>query len=66
MYSCGLLIRYSFRIYATPSLTLRSCGSVGMSLLLWVLGAMIAAAGTAVFIELGTVRVVGPLTAAYQ
>lgn len=43
------------RIYATPSLILRSCGSVGMSLLLWVLGALIAAAGTAVFIEFGTV-----------
>ena len=45
------------RIYATPSLILQSCGSVGLSLVMWFLGALIAAAGTAVFIELGTVRI---------
>ena len=45
------------RIYATPSLILPSCGSVGLSLVMWLLGALIAAAGTAVFIELGTVRI---------
>ncbi|KAH8115936.1 amino acid transporter [Phellopilus nigrolimitatus] len=41
-------------IYATPSLILQSSGSIGMSLVMWLLGATIAAAGTAVFIELGT------------
>ncbi|KAL5521490.1 hypothetical protein ACEPAF_2238 [Sanghuangporus sanghuang] len=41
-------------IYATPSLILQSCGSIGLSLIMWLLGALIAAAGTAVFIELGT------------
>jgi len=43
-------------IYATPSIILRSSGSVGVALLMWLLGALIAAAGTAVYVELGTVR----------
>lgn len=34
---------------------LRSSGSVGLSLLLWLLGAIVAACGTVVYIELGTV-----------
>ena len=34
---------------------LRSSGSVGLSLVLWLLGALVAACGTAVYIELGTV-----------
>ncbi|TFK65497.1 APC amino acid permease [Pluteus cervinus] len=41
-------------IYATPSLILHASGSVGVSLLVWVLGACLAAVGTAVYIELGT------------
>ncbi|KAK1215538.1 hypothetical protein PQX77_021840 [Marasmius sp. AFHP31] len=41
-------------IYATPSTILRASGSVGIALIMWVVGALIAAAGTAVFIELGT------------
>ncbi|KAE9402301.1 APC amino acid permease [Gymnopus androsaceus JB14] len=41
-------------IFATPSVILRTSGSVGVALLMWVLGALIAALGTAVYIELGT------------
>ena len=43
------------RIFATPSVILRSSGSVGFSLIMWLLGAAVAACGTAVYIELGTV-----------
>ena len=43
------------RIYATPSNILRSSGSVGVSLIMWLVGALIAACGTTVHIELGTV-----------
>jgi hypothetical protein len=43
------------RIYATPSNILRSSGSVGVSLIMWLVGALIAACGTTVYIELGTV-----------
>lgn len=42
------------RIYATPGHVLRLSGSVGVSLIMWLLGALIAACGTAVYIELGT------------
>lgn len=42
-------------IYATPSVILRTSGSVGVALLMWLVGALIAAAGTTVYIELGTV-----------
>ncbi|OBZ78204.1 High-affinity methionine permease [Grifola frondosa] len=41
-------------IFATPSVILRSSGSVGLSLVMWVLGATVAACGTAVYVELGT------------
>lgn len=41
-------------IYSTPSLILRLSGSPGMSLVLWLIGALIASAGTAVYVELGT------------
>ncbi|CAK5272707.1 unnamed protein product [Mycena citricolor] len=41
-------------IYATPSVILRNSGSVGVALLMWLLGALIAAFGTAVYVELGT------------
>ncbi|KAJ7599194.1 APC amino acid permease [Mycena floridula] len=41
-------------IYATPSVILKASGSVGVALSLWIIGALIAAAGSAVFVELGT------------
>ncbi|KAF9003168.1 APC amino acid permease [Hymenopellis radicata] len=41
-------------IFATPSVILRSSGSVGVALLMWLTGATIAAVGTTVYIELGT------------
>ncbi|KAF5354083.1 hypothetical protein D9756_007331 [Leucocoprinus leucothites] len=41
-------------IYATPSNILRSAGSVGVALVMWLVGSLIAALGTAVYIELGT------------
>ncbi|KZV99465.1 amino acid transporter, partial [Exidia glandulosa HHB12029] len=41
-------------IFATPALIVQASGSVGSSLLLWLTGACIAAAGTAVYIEFGT------------
>ncbi|KAF8189454.1 APC amino acid permease [Mycena galopus ATCC 62051] len=41
-------------IFATPSAILLSSGSVGIALLMWVLGALIAIAGTTVYVELGT------------
>ncbi|KAJ4002297.1 APC amino acid permease [Lentinula boryana] len=41
-------------IFATPSVILRTSGSVGVALLMWFLGALIAAMGTVVYIELGT------------
>ncbi|KAF5383260.1 hypothetical protein D9615_004900 [Tricholomella constricta] len=41
-------------IYATPSIILRSSGSVGIALLTWIVGALLASTGIAVYIELGT------------
>ncbi|KAF7967538.1 hypothetical protein HWV62_33952 [Athelia sp. TMB] len=42
-------------IFATPSVILRSSGgSVGVSFLMWIAGAAVAFAGTAVYIELGS------------
>ncbi|KAF9446973.1 high affinity methionine permease [Macrolepiota fuliginosa MF-IS2] len=41
-------------IFATPALVLGFSGSIGMALLLWVLGALIALAGMQVFIVWGT------------
>ncbi|TFL03428.1 high affinity methionine permease [Pterulicium gracile] len=41
-------------IFATPSSILRSAGSVGMAFILWLIGALIAAAGMAVYTEFGT------------
>ncbi|RPD65685.1 amino acid transporter [Lentinus tigrinus ALCF2SS1-7] len=41
-------------IFATPSVILRSSGSVGLSLVMWLLGAAVALCGTAVYMELGT------------
>lgn len=41
-------------IFATPSSILSLSGSTGLSLMMWVIGALIAAAGTAVYLEFGT------------
>ncbi|TBU31353.1 APC amino acid permease [Dichomitus squalens] len=41
-------------IFATSSVILRSSGSVGLSLIMWLLGATVALCGTAVYMELGT------------
>ncbi|KAK3372991.1 amino acid permease-domain-containing protein [Lasiosphaeria ovina] len=41
-------------IFATPGTILALSGSVGLSLFIWVTGMLIALAGTAVFVELGT------------
>ncbi|KAH7910143.1 APC amino acid permease [Hygrophoropsis aurantiaca] len=41
-------------VFAAPSIILRSSGSVGMTFIMWILGSLVAAAGTAVFVEFGT------------
>lgn len=41
-------------IFATPSTILELSGSVGLSLFMWVIGTVIALAGTAVYLEWGT------------
>lgn len=41
-------------IFATPGSILALSGSVGLSLIIWVVGMIIAAAGTAVYLEFGT------------
>ncbi|CAK7235044.1 methionine permease [Sporothrix curviconia] len=41
-------------IFATPGTILALSGSVGLSLFIWVAGMIIAAAGTAVYMEFGT------------
>ena len=41
-------------IFATPSSIFAQCGSVGLSLFIWVAGMIIAAAGLAVYMEFGT------------
>ncbi|KKA31084.1 hypothetical protein TD95_001795 [Thielaviopsis punctulata] len=41
-------------IFATPGTILSLSGSVGLSLFIWVIGSLIAAAGTAVYLEFGT------------
>ena len=43
-------------VFAAPSIILNSSGSVGMTFVMWILGALVAATGTAVYIEFGTVR----------
>ena len=49
------------RVFATPSVILRSAGSVGLALTMWLLGATVAAAGSAVYLEYGTVSVLPSL-----
>ncbi len=41
-------------IFSTPSAILSLSGSVGLSLFMWVIGMIIALAGTAVYLEFGT------------
>ncbi|EEH07369.1 high-affinity methionine permease [Histoplasma capsulatum G186AR] len=41
-------------IFATPSAILALTGSVGLSLIVWVMGMVIAMTGTAVYLEFGT------------
>jgi amino acid transporter len=41
-------------IFAAPSIILRSSGSIGMTFVMWILGAVVAATGTAVYVEFGT------------
>ena len=41
-------------IFATPSTIPSLSGSVGLSLIMWVIGTLIAMAGTAVYLEWGT------------
>jgi len=41
-------------IFATPSTILDLAGSVGLALFMWVIGTIIALAGTAVYLEWGT------------
>jgi len=41
-------------IFATPGAILALSGSVGLALFMWVAGMIIAAAGTAVYLEFGT------------
>lgn len=41
-------------IFATPATILSLSGSVGLSMFLWLVGTIIAAAGTAVYMEFGT------------
>lgn len=49
--------RVMLSIFATPSVILHASGSVGFSLALWIFGAIFAMAGSAVYVELGTVRI---------
>jgi len=51
------------RIFATPSVILRSAGSVGVALTMWLIGAIIATAGSAVYLEYGTVSVINCMNA---
>lgn len=41
-------------IFATPSVILEMSGSVGLALIMWVAGMLVAAAGMAVYLEFGT------------
>ena len=48
------------RVFATPSVILRSAGSVGMALTMWLLGAAVVSTGSAVYLEYGTVSTFSP------
>jgi len=42
-------------VFAAPSILLESSGSVGLTFVMWTIGALVSAAGTAVYVEFGTV-----------
>lgn len=54
MLICGICIGSG--IFSAPAGILMSVGSVGMSLILWVIGAVYSIIGVMAFIELGAVR----------
>lgn len=59
MFTCLLseLTSTPCRIYATPATILvASDGVIAVSFIMWLVGAAIAMSGTAVYVELGTVR----------
>ncbi|KAG6335343.1 hypothetical protein ID866_3754 [Astraeus odoratus] len=41
-------------VFASPSVILKSSGSVGLTFIMWMIGALVSAAGTAVYVEFGT------------
>lgn len=41
-------------VFAAPSVILKSSGSVGLTFMMWIIGALVSAAGTAVYVEFGT------------
>ena len=48
-----LMVNEGSGIYVTPALVLRTTNSVGVSLLLWLLGALFGLCGVLVWLELG-------------
>lgn len=48
-----LLLYLGSGIYVTPAIVLRATGSIGVSLLLWTLGAIIGMSALFVWLELG-------------
>ena len=42
-------------VFAAPSILLESSGSVGLTFVMWIIGASVSAAGAAVYVEFGTV-----------
>ena len=56
-FSAGVYLRVD-SIFVTPSVILRSAGSVGVALTMWLIGAIIVTAGSAVYlVEYGAVSV---------
>lgn len=41
-------------VFAAPSILLESSGSVGLTFVMWIIGASVSAAGAAVYVEFGT------------
>ncbi|KAG6329931.1 hypothetical protein ID866_9160, partial [Astraeus odoratus] len=41
-------------VFASTSVILKSSGSVGLTFVMWMIGALVSAAGTAVYVEFGT------------
>ncbi|KAF8622990.1 hypothetical protein AX15_006586 [Amanita polypyramis BW_CC] len=50
---CSVSVTFD-SIYASPGLILHAAGSVGVALIMWIIGALIAAAGSYVYVEYGT------------